>query len=134
MSGLRNAAAGSQDSDVAFDGSWHAAGVGFTSGRVGDRAGHRRPPRGAGSVRQPEACTPVVTGADGNVGPVTCPDGHPNAYAMPALEGVAPHMIGLGEFATAAVIQAAACADLGSRLPGPCPRRHDRGGGVNEDH
>jgi hypothetical protein len=72
------------------------------------------PSAAAGPLRQPEACTPVETGADGNVGPVTCPDGHPNAYAMPALQATAPRMMGLGEFATPAVIQAAACADLAS--------------------
>ena len=54
----------------------------------------------------------VSVGADGNPGPVVCPDGHPNAYAMPVLESAAPHMMALGEFATTADIAAAACADL----------------------
>lgn len=75
--------------------------------------------RGAGPMLAPESCLRVTIGADGNVGPVTCPDGHPNAYSMPALQSVAPHMLGLGEFATPAVIQDAACADLanGSTFP-----------------
>src|SRR5215472_6784770 len=66
----------------------------------------------AGPFLTPEACVRVTTGADGNVGPVTCPDGHPNAYTMPTLQSVAPRMSGLGEFATPTVIEYAACADL----------------------
>lgn len=66
----------------------------------------------AGPLLQPEACQRVVYGADGNPGPVLCPDGHPNAYAMPALQGTAPHMFSLGQFATASDVTAAACADL----------------------
>jgi hypothetical protein len=74
---------------------------------------------GAGPLLQPESCVRISVGADGNPGPVTCPDGHPNAYAMPALQGTAPHMISLGEFATTDDISAAACADLakGSTFP-----------------
>jgi hypothetical protein len=37
------------------------------------------PSVGAGPLLQPESCQRVTTGADGNVGPVLCPNGHPNA-------------------------------------------------------
>lgn len=67
---------------------------------------------GAGPVLQPESCKRVAQGADGNPGPIVCPDGHPNAYAMTILQGTAPRMIALGEFATTQDIQDAACADL----------------------
>jgi hypothetical protein len=43
---------------------------------------------------------------------VLCPDGHPNAYAMPPLENTAPRMFALGQFATSDEVAAAACADL----------------------
>jgi hypothetical protein len=66
----------------------------------------------AGPLLQPESCQRIVYGADGNPGPVLCADGHPNAYAMPPLESVAPHMFALGQFATSADVTAAACADL----------------------
>jgi hypothetical protein len=68
---------------------------------------------------QPEACARVATGADGNVGPVICPDGHPNSYAMPVLASVAPHMMSLGEFASTDEITAAECADLASGSTNP---------------
>jgi hypothetical protein len=61
----------------------------------------------------------VSYAADGNVGPVLCPDGHPNAYAMPALTNAARRMMALGEFATPADVSAAACADLAKRSTGP---------------
>ena len=51
-------------------------------------------------------------GADGNVSPVLCQDGHPNAYALPVLQGTAPNMIALGTFASPDQITAAACTDL----------------------
>ena len=66
----------------------------------------------AGPLLQPESCQRIVYGADGNPGPVLCADGHPDAYAMPPLEGVAPHMFSLGQFATSEDVTAAACADL----------------------
>lgn len=75
-------------------------------------------PSSAGEL-QPESCVHVATGADGNITPVTCPDGHPNAYAMPALQGAAPRMMGLGQSATPAVVQSAACADLANSSTNP---------------
>ena len=77
------------------------------------------PSIGAGPLLQPESCLRVSVGADGNPGPVTCPDGHPNAHAMPVLESVAPNMIALGEFATTDNIAAAACADLAKGSTNP---------------
>jgi hypothetical protein len=66
----------------------------------------------AQGLLQPESCQRVSTGADGNPSPVVCRDGHPNAYAMPVLEGTAPHLFALGEFATTDDIYKAECADL----------------------
>lgn len=73
----------------------------------------------AGPLLQPESCQRIVYGADGNPGPVLCADGHPNAYAMPPLESVAPHMFSLGQFATSADVTAAACADLAAHSTNP---------------
>jgi hypothetical protein len=77
------------------------------------------PPVGAGPLLQPESCVRVGFTADGNVGPLLCHDGHPNAYAMPVLTKAAPHMMALGEFATPADVSAAACADLAKSSTGP---------------
>jgi hypothetical protein len=73
----------------------------------------------ASAIREPEACQPVSAGADGNVDPVLCPDSHPNSYAMPALDGTAPQMMSLGQFATTDDITAAACADLAATSTNP---------------
>ncbi len=67
---------------------------------------------GDAGTLQPESCQRVSSGADGNVSPVLCPDGHPNAYAMPTLESTASAMFSLGEFATTGQIENAACRDL----------------------
>jgi hypothetical protein len=74
---------------------------------------------GAPPLLQPQSCQRVTTGADGSVGPVLCPGGHPDAYAMPALESTAPHMMALGEFATSADVSAAACSDLSKNSTNP---------------
>jgi len=76
-------------------------------------------PAGAGPLLQPESCERVSFAADGNVGPLLCRDGHPNAYAMPALTKAAPRMMALGEFAIPADVSAAACADLAKSSTGP---------------
>jgi hypothetical protein len=68
---------------------------------------------------QPQSCRRVSMGADGNVGPVLCPDGHPNTFALPNLQSVAPRMMALGQFATSSEISAAACADLASGSTNP---------------
>jgi hypothetical protein len=77
------------------------------------------PSAGAGALLQPQACDRVTTGADGSVGPVLCADGHPNAYAMPAMESTAPNMMALGEFATSSEAAAAACSDLSQDSTNP---------------
>lgn len=74
---------------------------------------------GAQPLLQPQSCQRVTTGADGNVGPVLCPGGHPNAYAMPVLESTAPDMMALGEFATSSEVSAAACSDLSKGSTNP---------------
>ena len=74
---------------------------------------------GAGPLLQPQSCQRVTTGADGDVGPVLCPSGNPNAYAMPALQNTAPNMMSLGEFATSAQVSAAACSDLATGSTNP---------------
>lgn len=74
---------------------------------------------GAALMLPPQSCRRVATGADGNVGPVLCSNGHPNAFALPSLQNVAPRMMALGQFATSAEILAAACADLASGSTNP---------------
>jgi hypothetical protein len=64
------------------------------------------------TTKQPESCMPVSHGADGNVAPVLCPDGHPNAYAQPVLGGTSPAMFALGQFASSDDISQAGCTDL----------------------
>ena len=60
----------------------------------------------------PESCGPVTHGADGNVSPVVCPNGHPNALVMGTLQSVSPRVMALGPNATQGDIEAALCADF----------------------
>lgn len=63
-------------------------------------------------------CGRVQIYQNGTVGPVLCPNGHPNARVLKYLRANTPHMMALGAKARWAQIQYAACADApNSTLP-----------------
>jgi hypothetical protein len=59
----------------------------------------------------PECATPVSFQADGNSGPVQCPNGDLNATEWNALAALEPTVMSLGYSPTAAQVQAALCSD-----------------------
>jgi hypothetical protein len=59
-----------------------------------------------------ECRAPTQVGADGNVAPLTCPNGDLNANAWQALATHDLSVMALGPGATAGEVLSAACADL----------------------
>jgi len=62
----------------------------------------------------PESCGALSYGADGNVSPITCPDGRPNRAADKYLRGFKPSLrvLALGPSASPTDVEAAICTDL----------------------
>jgi hypothetical protein len=60
-----------------------------------------------------DECTQQLTfGADGNVGPITCPDGDLNVLAWQQMAASNPLVMSLGPYATPSQVEEALCADL----------------------
>jgi hypothetical protein len=63
-------------------------------------------------VVTPESCGALNYGADGSAGPITCPDGRPNAAAVTYYEKGGFKLLGLGANASPVDVTNAICADL----------------------
>lgn len=63
-------------------------------------------------VVQPESCGALSFGADGNVGPVTCPDGRPNQAAVSYFSGLHLKVLNLGADASPGDVEFAICQDM----------------------
>lgn len=61
----------------------------------------------------PESCGALAYGADGNINPITCPDGRPNAAADAYLRHITPPLavLALGPDASPSDVLAAMCGD-----------------------
>jgi hypothetical protein len=68
----------------------------------------------ATAVPATAARCPLEPQADGNIYPVVCPNGQPNARAESKLRRAVPAVMALGEGATLAQVKAAVCKDLAS--------------------
>ncbi|MBO0825477.1 MAG: hypothetical protein J2P27_16740 [Actinobacteria bacterium] len=92
--------------------------LGRTAAQFPQAAASLPSPGQAGALRA-ESCQRISYGADGSPSPVLCPDGHPNAYAAPALKSAAPQMLSLGQSATLYQVETVECTDLsaGSTKP-----------------
>ncbi len=73
----------------------------------------------ASFVVQPESCGALSFGADGNAGPVTCPDGRPNLAAVRYFGQLYLKVLSLGANASPSDVEFAICKDLatGSTFP-----------------
>jgi hypothetical protein len=62
----------------------------------------------------PESCGALEYGADGNISPITCPDGRPNAAADTYLRSITPPLavLALGPDASPSDVLAAMCGDM----------------------
>jgi hypothetical protein len=63
-------------------------------------------------VVAPESCGALSFGADGNAGPVTCPDGRPNLAAERYYRPLGLAVLNLGAIASPQDVESAICADL----------------------
>jgi hypothetical protein len=63
-------------------------------------------------VVQPESCGALSFGADGNAGPVTCPDGRPNLAAVSYFGGLRLKVLSLGADAGPGDVEFAICQDM----------------------
>jgi hypothetical protein len=73
--------------------------------------------RTAGSVQyviQPESCGALQYGANGNAGPVLCPDGRPNLLLDRWYRKIPLKVLGLGPNASPIDVKNAICADFSS--------------------
>jgi len=71
-------------------------------------------------VIQPESCGSLTFGADGNAGPVTCPDGRPNLAEDRWLRPLHLKVLGLGPAANPNEVENAICHDFAAgRTTGP---------------
>jgi hypothetical protein len=62
-------------------------------------------------VVQPESCGALTFGADGNAGPVTCPDGRPNLAAVSYFAKLHLKVLSLGAGASPGAVENAICQD-----------------------
>ena len=79
-----------------------------TTGGNGNGAPSATPP----FVVQPESCGALRFGADGNAGPVTCPDGRPNTAAVSYLTPMRLDVLRLGPDASPNDVEIAICRDV----------------------
>lgn len=63
-------------------------------------------------VVQPESCGALSYGADGNAGPVTCPDGRPNILAVRYFSPMHFKVLSLGADAGPGDVEYAICQDM----------------------
>ncbi len=82
-----------------------------TDGSAHTAAGNAEQPA---RVVAPEACGALQYGADGNAGPVLCPDGRPNLALDRYLRRDQWRILLLGPNASPIDVQAAVCADISS--------------------
>ena len=66
-------------------------------------------------VVQPESCGALSFGADGNAGPVTCPDGRPNLAAVNYFSQLRLKVLRLGPNANPNDVELAICQDIDTR-------------------
>lgn len=63
-------------------------------------------------ANQPENCAQLSFGADGNISPAVCPDGHPNLQAILYFAKQSSKLLSLGRYATPSQVETAACQDM----------------------
>jgi hypothetical protein len=80
------------------------------SGNSGSSSGSQS--ASASFVVQPESCGALTFGADGNVGPVTCPDGRPNLAVVSYFSKSDLKVLSLGADASPGAVEIAICQDM----------------------